>query len=120
MAENLEKAANQKDIKEIKNHHQELLDLFLSFKNKLKELTEEKSDGEAKPLISEEELSAQINKLISCADTFDIDGLDMVISHLSEFSLPLDFSQKFDKIQKSIEKVDFKELRVLLSEWSNK
>ena len=68
----------------------------------------------------EDEPRSVYGKLISSADTFDIDGLDMVISHLSEYSLPLDFSRKFDKIQKSIEKVDFKELRVLLSEWSNK
>lgn len=120
MAEMLENAADQKKLSVIQENHKGLLELFLSFKSVLKALTENNSDSRPKPLISEEELKDQINKLISSADTFDIDGLDMVISHLSEYSLPLDFSQKFDKIQKSIEKVDFKELRVLLSEWSNK
>ena len=120
MAEQLESFAAKKEISEIQNNHKNLLDLFLSFKKTLKDIVEEKSATGPKPEISEEELEEEIKKLISSADTFDIDGLDMIISHLSDYSLPLDFSQKFDKIQKSIEKVDFKELRVLLSQWSNK
>ena len=120
MAEQLESFAAKKEISEIQNNHKNLLDLFLSFKKTLKSIVEEKSANSPKPEISKEELEEEIKKLISSADTFDIDGLDMIISHLSDYSLPLDFSQKFDKIQKSIEKVDFKELRVLLSQWSNK
>ena len=56
--------------------------------------------------------------MIDCADTFDIDGLDALSAELSSVKLPLDFSQKFDKIRTSIENVDFQGLKILLSDGS--
>ena len=57
--------------------------------------------------------------MIEYAESFDIDGLDSIVKELSNFQLPLDFSQKFVKISQYVQNVDFKELRNLLSEWSN-
>ena len=42
------------------------------------------------------------------------------MAELSAVTLPLDFSETFDKIRKDVENVDFKNLRILLSEWSHK
>ena len=122
-AEHLEHSANNNDISEIKNKHQNLIDLFLSYKTILEPLIQNdliESDDSEKEEISKEELASTIKDIISCADAFDIDGLDIIIKELSSIKLPLDFSEKFDKIRTSIENVDFKELRTLLSEWSNK
>ena len=108
------------EIPEIKENHKKLIDLYLEFKTILKPLTEETNQNIKKKPITKFELSDKINKLIQYSESFDIDGLDNLINELKAFSLPLDFSQKFDNICKSIENVDFKELRNLLSEWSNR
>ena len=123
LAEHLEQCSNnhtESDIEEIYNQHKTLLDDFLSFKHILEPVLQENSDITNKPEISKEELSEKIQKLISFTDDFDIDGLDNIMAELSAVTLPLDFSETFDKIRKDVENVDFKNLRILLSEWSHK
>ncbi len=120
LAEHLEECAGNNKIDEIQNEHKILIDSYLNFKHILKPLTEENPDQADKSEISQADLLDAINQMIVYADAFDLDGLDEVMNKLSSVKLPLDFSQKFSKIQKSIENVDFKELRLLLSEWSNK
>ena len=118
LAEQLEECANNNAVSEIQNEHKNLMDIYLSFKHILKPLLQ-KTSNEDKPEISKEELSETINLLGEYADSFDIDGMDSVIEKLSSVKLPLDFSDKFDKIRSSVEKVDFKEVRKLLTEWSS-
>lgn len=65
--------------------------------------TEETNQNTQRKPITKIELSDKINKLIQYSESFDIDGLDNLINELKAFSLPLDFSQKFDNICKSIE-----------------
>ena len=120
LAEHLEECAGNNKIDEIQNEHKILIDSYLNFKHILKTLTKENPDQADKSEISQADLLDAINQMIVYADAFDLDGLDEVMNKLSSVKLPLDFSQKFSKIQKSIENVDFKELRLLLSEWSNK
>ena len=119
LAEFLEDCANN-NTAEIKNKHDELMTSFLNQKNILAPLISQDSDETQKTELSESELTEIIQQLIEYADSFDIDGLDNLVKKLSSQKLPLDFSQKFSKIRQSIENVDFKELRLLLSEWSNK
>lgn len=120
LAEHLEECANNHTIDEIYKDHKSLIDMFLNLKHILQPLVQINNNDIEKAEISKEELSEKINQLIEYADSFDIDGLDNLIKELSSVKLPLDFSDKFDKIRISIEKVDFKELRNLLSEWSSK
>ena len=118
LAEHLEECANNNTVEELQTNHKPLLDKYLSFKHKLEPLLENISEATEKIEISQEELSEKITLMMACADAFDIDGLDSLVSELSSVKLPLDFSQKFDKIRTSIENVDFQELRNLLSEGS--
>ena len=118
LAEHLEECANNNTITEIQSNHKPLIEQFLAFKHKLEPLLENKSDKSDKKEISQEELSQKISQMIDCADTFDIDGLDALSAELSSVKLPLDFSQKFDKIRTSIENVDFQGLKILLSDGS--
>ena len=119
LAEHLEECANNNTVSEIQKDHKPLMERFLSFRHKLEPLVEEDSDAADKPEISKEELSAKLKQMLDYADAFDIDGLDELIKELSSFKIPLDFSDRFDKIRTSVENVDFKELRSLVSEWSN-
>ena len=119
LAEHLEECANNNTVSEIQKNHKPLMERFLSFRHKLEPLVEEDSDSADKPEISKEELSAKLKQMLDYADAFDIDGLDELIKELSSFKIPLDFSDRFDKIRTSVENVDFKELRSLVSEWSN-
>ena len=92
----------------------------LNFKNILEPLINESPDDNKKPEISNEELSKKINQILECADAYDLDGLDNLMKELSSVKLPLDFSEIFGKIRKSVENVDFKEVQNLLTEWSSK
>ena len=120
MAEALEKAANHKEVEEIQKNHKAFMDAFIDFKKILVPLLNQDEDQAPKKEISQEELAEKISRIIQCADAFDLDGLDELMKELKSVNLPLDFSLKFDKIFKAIENVDFKELRILLSEWSSK
>ncbi len=119
LAEHLEECANNHTIDEILKDHKTLIDTFLGLKHILEPLLEE-NDNVEKTEISKEALSEKIKLIQEYADSFDIDGLDNLIKELQSVKLPLDFSDKFDKIRTYVEKVDFKELRNLLSEWSSK
>ncbi|WP_022931419.1 hybrid sensor histidine kinase/response regulator [Treponema bryantii] len=119
LAEHLEECANNQTIDEINEKHKTLMDTFLSLKHTLEPLIHENNYIE-KPEISKEALSEKIKLIQEYADSFDIDGLDNLIKELQSVKLPLDFSDKFDKIRISVEKVDFKELRNLLTEGSSK
>ena len=120
LAEHLENSTNINDINEINNKHKFLIDSFLALKNQLKPLFDTEKKPSSKSKISKKTLSQKIKKLQEYADSFDIDGLDSIINELSKVSLPIDFSQKFDKLSQAVQNVDFKSLRNLLSEWSNK
>lgn len=119
LAEHLEECTNNNTVSEIQENHKHLIDTFLSFKHLLEPLIKNDSEEKDKPEITKEELADKVNQLVEYADAFDIDGLDMLISDLSSYKLPLDFSEKFDNIRTFVENVDFKNLRILLSEGSN-
>lgn len=119
LAEHLEKSANQKNIDEIQLKHKELINTFINYVELLEPVLKNESDDSAKPEITKQELNEKINQMIAYADSFDIDGLDFIVKELSNYHLPLDFSQKFVKIAQYVQNVDFKELRNLLLEWSN-
>ncbi len=119
LAEHLEKSANQNDIDEIQLKHKELINTFIDYLRILEPVLKNKSDDSLKPEISKEQLKERIKLMIEYAEAFDIDGLDNIVKELTNFKLPLDFSQKFVMISQYVQNVDFKELRNLLLEWSN-
>ena len=119
LAEHLEKSANQNDIDEIQLKHKELINTFIDYLKILEPVLKNESDDSLKPEISKEQLKERIKLMIEYAEAFDIDGLDNIVKELTNFKLPLDFSQKFVKISQYVQNVDFKELRNLLLEWSN-
>lgn len=112
-AENLELCADKGETGEILEKHKELMNDFLSFREKLTVLFDEEADSE-KPLISESELSANIKKIGNFAESFDIDGVDSVMSELSRFKIPEEYKDKVEKIHTMIENVDFISLQELL------
>ena len=116
-AEHLENCANANEIPEILDKHKPLMDTFLGYKYLLKPIVEDELDEADKPEITSEDLSAKIAAIITCAEAFDLDGLDSIMKELSSVKLPLDFSEIFIKIQKCVDNVDFKELRNLLNQW---
>ncbi len=120
LAEHLEECANNNTIDEIQKENKNLMNQYLSFKRKLEPLVQNENSYAPKEEISQEVLEEKVQQIIECADAFDIDGLDSLMSELSSVSLPIEFSQKFDKIRTSVQNVDFKELKNLLSEWSSK
>lgn len=119
LAEQLEECANNNTVSEIQKEHKNLMDTFLKFRHLLEPLLQNNNDDKDKPEISKEDLSEKLKQILQCADDFDLDGLDNLVKELSSVKLPLDFSEKFDKIRTSVENVDFKQVRNLVTEWSS-
>ena len=114
----LESCADKGDRAEIQAHHKPLLDLFLSFRQKLAPVVaDDGGEAKEKKKISDEELAQKLRTLADCADSFDLDGLDALIAELADYELSTDFVQAFAKIRTCVENVDFKELRNLLAQW---
>ncbi len=114
LARSLEEAADKNDADAIRAGHKEMIDIFTGYKEKLAQFVAE-DDGD-KPLIPAETLSSALENLLSCAQNFDIDGLDGIMKKLEKYKFPDDFKEKFAKIRNFVEKVDFNGLKELLSE----
>ena len=116
ISELLENFSYSKEENKISEPHKELVKMYSDFKLELEPLVKNPEKKAKKTKISKKKLSEKMQQINACALSFDIDGLDKIVAELSEFTLPLDFSEKFDKIRLCVQNVDFKQLRSLLSE----
>ncbi|WP_294428313.1 ATP-binding protein [uncultured Treponema sp.] len=117
MAAELESLSDKKQVEQIHEKHQPLIDLYLSYRQKLLEVVPIEDLPEAeKAEITEEECSEKLKQIADFAASFDIDGLDDLMAQLSKVSIPQTFAEKFDKIRTAVENVDFIEVSRLAAE----
>ena len=111
----LEDAGNSGYINEIKESTDYLLELYISFADKLAPLIKTDSeDDENKPLIGDDELAEAYETLKEVAATFDYDTLMFVIQSVEEYKLPDAEKEKFSEIKSAAAKPDWETLQKLL------
>ena len=113
----LEACSEKNDGAELAAKHRPFMDLFRSYRQKLEpfiQAVEEKQDE--KPQLSEAEAEEKLAQIGRAAADFDIDGLDALMTELSEVSLPEAFAERFAEIRSCAERVDFIGLQQLFAE----
>ncbi len=113
-AKRLEDAGNCGYIEEIKNDTDGLLELYISFADKLSPLLEVEEETD-KPLIDADGLAEAYEALQEAAANFDFDTANFVLESLAEYKIPADAQEKFSKIKAAASKPDWEELGSLLA-----
>ena len=121
LAAELEALADRRAGDEIRIGHEKLVTGLKALGSALEQLVmpAEESDSGSKPLLSGAELEEKLSRLADCAESFDIDGLDSIVSELAAYSFQPEFEETLKKIRTCVENVNFKGLKATLSAWKD-
>ena len=114
MAKSLEDAGNEGRIDEIKQNHDALMTLYLSYAEKLKTFIDAGEDDSDKPLIDETELAEAFDAMRDIAKTFDYDSMNFVFQSLDAYRLPDKEKEIYAKIKNAADKLDWDTINDLL------
>ncbi|MBR5913185.1 MAG: response regulator [Selenomonadaceae bacterium] len=114
-ARRLEDAGNAGYVDEIKKFTDGLLELYISFAEKLSPLIKVEGEDDSKPLIDEDELAEAYETMKEVAQTFDYDSMQFVIQSLEEYKLPPDDAKKFAELKIAASKPDWEKILELLA-----
>ena len=93
----------------------EVLSLYKSYIKKLAPLLGKGTEAETLPQIKESEFQDAMNALKEVVSVYDFDSADSIIAELEKFSIPPQFSEKYQKIKKAVQSVDQNEIMTLLA-----
>ena len=113
-ARRLEDAGNSGYINEIMESTDGLLELYISFADKLAPLLKAEEDDSNKPLISDDELAEAYETLKEISASFDFDSAMFVIASLEGYRLPDEEKEKFLQVKSAVSKPDWETLKNLL------
>ena len=101
-------------IDEIKISTDSMLELYISFADKLAPLLKVEEDDSDKPLIDDNQLAEAYEALKEISASFDYDTAMYVIQSLEEYKLPDSEKEKFTAIKNAAMKPDWETLQKLL------
>ena len=113
-AKRQEDAGNSNYIEEIKLNHKPLMELYLSYAEKLKPLIKVEENDSDKPLIDDAELEEAFAAMKDIAKSFDYDSLEFIFQSLDEYRLPEDKAETYKKIKSAADKLDWEKIAELL------
>ena len=111
----LENAGINGYINEICESTDGLLELYISFADKLAPLLEVEEDDSNKPLIEDAQLAEAYEALKEMAASFDYDSVQFVIQSIEEYKLPDAEKEKFEQIKIAASKPDWETLAKLVA-----
>ena len=114
LAAKLEDAGNNEDIAFIDEKNPELLEIYTSYKDKLKGFDEGSSDdGNGKEMIPEEELKEARSAIKELVGQMDYDSIEMIISEVRQYALPEEDEKFFDEFEKALKRFDWDKMEEL-------
>jgi len=113
-AKRQEDAGNSNYIDEIKQNHDELMNLYRSYAEKLKPLIKVEEDNSDKPLIDSEELAEAFETMKDFAKSFDYDSMNFIFKSLDEYRLPENEIERYKQIKDATSKLDWEKVSELL------
>ena len=118
LAEELEQAGDAGDIEVITQKTPRLLEMCISFKEKLSPIENTDEDEEAgysdKPAISADELRNAYKALAEFVPQMDYEAVEMVLSELNEYTLPPDDEKKVKNLEKLLRNFDWDNIEAML------
>ena len=115
-ARRLEDAGNSGYFNEILNDTEQLLNLYISYIEKLAPLVDhdEEEDNSNKQPIDEDELAEAYEAMKEAAANFDIDSVEFVLQSLEDYKLPKDDIERYKQIKDAVSKLDWDKINALL------
>ena len=119
LAAALEAAGNVRDTEMINNHTQELLDLYRSYREKLKPYldVEEEKTNEEKEDIDNQGLIGFFNELEEASEDLDMDRMAQVIDKMDNYKFDETQSEIFEELKVAVEDIDVEKCEDLIDEW---
>ena len=114
-AKRLENAGVNGYIDEIKISTDGMLELYISFADKLAPLVKVEEDDSDKPLIDDGQLAEAYEALKEMSASFDYDSVQFVLQSLEDYRLPDAEKEKFAKIKIAASKPDWETLAKLVA-----
>ncbi|MBP3783524.1 MAG: response regulator [Butyrivibrio sp.] len=113
MAAHLEDCGNKEDEKEIREKTPELLELFRSYNEKLSAINGNVSEDEL-PEIGPDELESAFGDMKELLEAYDFDTADGIMEMLSDYRIPEEYKEKYEKVKTLMSAVDRDELLKIL------
>ncbi len=113
MAAHLEDCGNNEEEKEIREKTPELLELFRSYNEKLSAIKGRTSEEEL-PEIGTDELNSAFGDMKELLEAYDFDTADGIMNMLSEYRIPEEYKEKYEKVRTLMSAVDRDELIKIL------
>ena len=106
MAEHLEKCAEDKNRAEIEEKTPQLLELYRSYINKLSDVVGGTDDDAEKEVIPESELNEAFAAIKEFVSGSYFDSADDIMNMLSEYRIPDEYIEKYEKVKRLMAAVD--------------
>ena len=114
-AKRLENAGVNGYIDEIKISTDRMLELYISFADKLAPLLQIEEDDSDKPLIDDAQLAEALEALREMSASFDYDSVQFILQSLEDYRLPDAAKDKFAQIKLAASKPDWEALKLCLA-----
>ena len=105
MAAHLEDCGNEENENEISEKTPELLELLRSYNEKLSPINGDTNQDDL-PEISSEELMRAFKDMRELLEAYDYDTADGIMNMLTEYRIPAEHKEKFDKVRQLLAAVD--------------
>ena len=109
-------AGNSNYIDEIKQNHESLMKLYLSYAEKLQPMIKVEDDDTDKPLIDDAQLGEAYESMKEIAAAFDYDSMQFIFESLDAYKLPDTEIERYRQIKDATEKLDWEKVIDLLKE----
>lgn len=107
LAASLEDAGNKEDLAKIEADTEQLLSMYLSFRNTLKPLNTSSEQNDEKPMIPEEELRDAYTALSEVIPQMDYDAVEMIVNQLLSYRLPEEEEAKIRHLRELLQHFDW-------------
>ncbi len=114
LAASLEDAGNRQDTDFIKAHADQLMEQYLSYKDRLCGIKGD-ADDDARQPISEEDLQDAYAALRDVVPQMDYDAVEMILINLKEYKLPKEDAEKIEKLSIMLKSFDWDGIEKLFS-----
>ena len=108
-AKELEDAGKESDIDYIRNNHEEMMEEYRSYKEKLSFVfnSDEKEADDERPLADKTLIESVYDTIREACDSMDTDAIDETFSELSAYRIPEDEAEKINRLKECFDNFDY-------------
>lgn len=105
-ARHLEECGDKRDEDEIEKKTEELLSLYLSYKERLSSVVKENKASDKNKEMTEERVKDALSSLKECAQAFDFESAERILDMIGEYRIPESKREIFEKAARAVHNAD--------------